>query len=168
MRRSALPNGLSYPQVTKLPYICSSCRRRARLPRLTPSSSVRTASSGLPFTERLRRKIWGTDNPPGLKDPYGGPSILERRKAEKEAQKRAEENTLGQDSSEVAHLYPDEKHPDQYVGHDDSIAPPVTILEDPLKDPSYVPAKTWDGLQHLGLTGHWTEVRSRPIDNFHP
>ena len=168
MRRSALSNNFLHPQTTRLPYICSSCRRRALQPRSTPSSLLRTASSKLPLTERLRQKIWGTDNPPGLKDPYGGPSFLERRRAAKEDEKQAEQNALSQVPSEGTKVYADNELPDQYVQRDDSIAPSVTVLEDPLKEPRYVSAQTWDGLQHLGSTGRWTEAPLRPIDNFQP
>jgi hypothetical protein len=41
------------------------------------STSARHANS-LSLTERLRRKRWGTDAPPGAADPYGGPGEVER------------------------------------------------------------------------------------------
>ena len=29
-----------------------------------------TASGNIPFTEKLRRRIWGSETPPGQEDPY--------------------------------------------------------------------------------------------------
>ncbi|KAI9715162.1 MAG: hypothetical protein M1812_006141 [Candelaria pacifica] len=57
------------------PSVCLTCRRRtlSTSPRATFSTSrtQRDSEDNKPsYTERLRRKIWGTDNPPGQKDPY--------------------------------------------------------------------------------------------------
>ncbi|KAK2808572.1 hypothetical protein FQN50_004604 [Emmonsiellopsis sp. PD_5] len=73
-------------------YVCQTCRRQClttttittRQPLLRPlnhhrrpySSSSNDDNSKLPLTERLRRKVWGTDNPPGVKDVYGSESQL--------------------------------------------------------------------------------------------
>lgn len=38
-------------------------------------------------TEKWRKKIWGTDKPPGAKDPYGGPSAAEMYAAERSGKK---------------------------------------------------------------------------------
>jgi hypothetical protein len=59
-------------------YVCSTCRRQF-LPRpyrivVHESRRFNSSDNELPFTERVRRKLWGTDKPPGLADPYGGRS----------------------------------------------------------------------------------------------
>ncbi|KAJ5952452.1 uncharacterized protein N7479_010865 [Penicillium vulpinum] len=58
-------------------FICSSCRIGAT-PRISPIGQVRRyASDSSPgILERTRRKIWGTDTPPGLADPYSGSQIM--------------------------------------------------------------------------------------------
>src|SRR5436190_15388265 len=65
-------------------FICSIRNTTSYVPALYPCptvspSTIRHNSSGsIPFTEKVRRKLWGTDNPPGLKDPYGGEGFLEK------------------------------------------------------------------------------------------
>ncbi|CRL26072.1 unnamed protein product [Penicillium camemberti] len=58
-------------------FICSSCRIQAT-PRISPLGQTRRyasdSSSGI--LERARRKIWGTDKPPGPADPYTGSQIM--------------------------------------------------------------------------------------------
>lgn len=105
-------------------FLCPACRSQAPF-----STSARrfTQPGSLSTTERLRRKIWGTDTPPGYKDAYGGPSIAE----EKEAARAAEE------------LAENEKKID---------GPEIQQKETraPILDASYEPAKTWDGLEEVG------------------
>ena len=74
------------------PYICRSCRHLAVRQRLTSQQSLRHASSEeLPFTEKVRRRIWGKENSPSLADPYDGEGFLERRRKERARQKEAQE-----------------------------------------------------------------------------
>ncbi|OQE44640.1 hypothetical protein PENCOP_c002G02966 [Penicillium coprophilum] len=57
-------------------FICSSCRIGAT-PRVSPLGQVRRYASDDPgVLERARRKLWGTDNPPGPADPYSGSQIM--------------------------------------------------------------------------------------------
>jgi hypothetical protein len=106
-------------------FLCSACLRRAPF-----STSIRCfAEPGkVPRTERLRRRIWGTDEPPGLEDPYGGPSIVEERQAAREMEKA---------SSKKEELAP----------RSQSKQLKATT---PILDASYEPAKTWDGLEEVG------------------
>ncbi|KAJ5497025.1 hypothetical protein N7463_009012 [Penicillium fimorum] len=46
-------------------------------PRISPLGQVRRYASEEPgVLERARRKLWGTDNPPGPADPYSGSQIM--------------------------------------------------------------------------------------------
>ncbi|CAG8903950.1 unnamed protein product [Penicillium egyptiacum] len=57
-------------------FVCSSCRIQAT-PRISPLGQVRRYASDSPgILERARRKIWGTDKPPGPADPYTGSQIM--------------------------------------------------------------------------------------------
>ncbi|CAI7617626.1 unnamed protein product [Penicillium palitans] len=58
-------------------FVCSSCRIQAT-PRISPLGQTRRyASDSSPgILERARRKIWGTDKPPGPADPYTGSQIM--------------------------------------------------------------------------------------------
>jgi len=73
---------------TSCPYLCSACKRQA--PTFS-TSSLRAADGKVAFTERVRQRIWGTDAPPGLEDPYGDKSVFDRTKQrakEEEAEDR--------------------------------------------------------------------------------
>ncbi len=75
--------------------VCLACRRRtlAASPRATFSTSrVQRESEDdkVPFTQRLRRKIWGTSEPVGQEDPYQRLSP-EETKAEQAASQAAEQ-----------------------------------------------------------------------------
>lgn len=77
----------------------------AYFPRSSIARQVRYNSSE-PITERVRRRLWGTDSPPGLKDPYGGQGVLERRWGGKKQPEEVEE-----------------------ADHDVDIAPPEDYIE---------------------------------------
>ncbi len=63
---------------TYTPYLCSSCRHQATS---FSTTALRSAEpKKIPFTEKIRQKIWGTDKPPGLADPYSNAGELERTK----------------------------------------------------------------------------------------
>ncbi|CCU81632.1 hypothetical protein BGHDH14_bgh03879 [Blumeria hordei DH14] len=49
-------------------HLCAICISQTKL---YSSSSRREVDTSLPFTEKLRRKIWGTNEPPGNLNPYG-------------------------------------------------------------------------------------------------
>lgn len=58
------------------PHFCPSCRHQS----LAFSTST---SRGAITTDSIRKKIWGTDNPPGLADPYGDESVFDQTKKTK-------------------------------------------------------------------------------------
>jgi protein kinase C substrate 80K-H len=173
---------------SKIPYVCGSCQHQTLRQHSPPTQWLRNASSGLPFTERLRRAIWGTDNPPGMEDPYGGPSFWERRqqaRAEKRGDSAAavplEERTTG---SALTSYKPGSPEPEETSStrsrHDEarrlkaalrqeSRPPGRSVSQDPEnEDFEYVPAETWDGLEEVGLSGHWSEADLKPEESFRP
>lgn len=62
-------------------HVCAACRTQ------TSTFSTRASSRAVLDTEKWRKKIWGTDKPPGAKDPYGGPSAAEMYAAERNGKK---------------------------------------------------------------------------------
>lgn len=173
-------------------YVCKNCRRRVQLLSQLIKSQQRPASNqNIPFTEKLRRRIWGTDNPPGLKDPYGGPSFLERRKLRAEEQKRSEEQRAeleaaeqaldkeiaaekeGKGAQEERGLKQDELERLAEEERPQHLARPSVIGLDDLQprivpQEEYQPAETWDGLRHIGHRGHWRDLPPRPQDEYLP
>ncbi|KAH6719135.1 ribosomal subunit 39S-domain-containing protein [Leptodontidium sp. MPI-SDFR-AT-0119] len=101
-------------------YLCTACKHRA-----SPfsTSSARDAKASL--TEKLRRKIWGTDSPPGLEDPYGGKSVFDQTKKREWEEQIEEQKAARKLQSQEAKV-------------------------NSLSKPKYTPATTWDGLETLG------------------
>jgi hypothetical protein len=71
-------------------FVCLQCRQRVSATghwphpsTITTYTAKRNASSD--FTEGLRKRIWGTSEPPGQEDPYGEKSALDRIKEAAEA-----------------------------------------------------------------------------------
>lgn len=122
-------------------FICPSCRTRLTSPSqrfaLSTSAGQRADSnSKVPFTEKIRRRIWGTDSPPGQEDPYGGLSALDR------TTKKARSAVKADDAVERC-------------------APDVLPNVD-----SYVPATTWDGLDQVGSLGEWENEQWNEDERF--
>ncbi|TVY16438.1 hypothetical protein LARI1_G005550 [Lachnellula arida] len=65
--------GLLRPYTTPTPYLCLICKHQA------PAFSTSSLRPSLDTTEKIRRKVWGTDEPPGLEDPYGGQSKFAKK-----------------------------------------------------------------------------------------
>ena len=135
-------------------YVCVQCRQRinSQSSRHTPILSSSTvcrrngssSSSKLPYTEKLRRKIWGTDTPPGQEDPYGGKSILERNRERKE--------------QDVGQAEVDDLQEGVQASEKTPVDAPIAQSIDSGVLADYVPATTWDGLDHIGgATGWWEE-----------
>jgi hypothetical protein len=138
-------------QLVSSPYICRSCRHVALRQRLTSRQSLRHASSEeISLTEKARRKIWATEKPPALADPYDGESFLARRRKERAREKEAQE--LKQLEEEQGPR-----------------ARPRAIAEDADNDyvpKQYVASETWDGLEHVGHKGHWRDIPPKLEDHF--
>ncbi|OJJ66688.1 hypothetical protein ASPBRDRAFT_137342 [Aspergillus brasiliensis CBS 101740] len=90
MRPSVRLLSLDVQGASRTLYVCSVCRNEARPRPIVARQFLRHASNTPDsLSERVRRKLWGTDNPPGLKDPYGE-SLLEKRFGKAKAQPEAE------------------------------------------------------------------------------
>merc|ERR1712093_393175 len=119
-------------------YLCSACKHHA-----SPfsTSALRAASNGkVPLTEKLRRKIWGTDNPPGLEDPYGDRSVFDQSKKKERRLEKEERDAARLEAQSAAEI-------ENYTGSS-----------------RYEPASTWDGLERVG----WTEDRWDPENLYTP
>lgn len=120
--RSALPSSS--------PFLCSTCGRPSPFSTSTPLSA--TEKDKLDLSERFRRRIWGTDNPPGAKNPYTGSHVDEV--SAKQRNSRASSRLL--EDAPASQQKPVEirvKHADQE-----------------LLDAEYEPASSWDGLDVMG------------------
>ncbi|EFW16951.1 hypothetical protein D8B26_003757 [Coccidioides posadasii str. Silveira] len=134
-------------------YVCSTCRRQF-IPRCTSQPIIHhqtrrhnsSDSNNVPFSEKVRRRIWGTENPPGLKDPYGGESFLEKRAREQREAKAPQP----------------ELEPEYVPEAETASVAEVSATE----AGEYVPATTWDGLEHVGSSGQWWEQSPTPADSF--
>jgi hypothetical protein len=71
--------GLLRLNTTPTPYLCSICRHQAPSFSTTSLRTARKNIGELPHTEKWRRRVWGTDEPPGLEDPYGNQSKFEKK-----------------------------------------------------------------------------------------
>ncbi|KAL4808476.1 ribosomal subunit 39S-domain-containing protein [Aspergillus unguis] len=133
-------------QGSRTRYVCSVCRQEARPRPLVARQFLRNASdSSTPMTERVRRKLWGTDNPPGLKDPYGGEGHFEKKFKKSQASGQ-EPETQKAAAEEV-------------------------VEEDPLDEAAsgdYEPATTWDGLERVGHLGKWSDLAPAESDAYEP
>lgn len=122
------------PTQTSRPYLCTSCKHRS-----APFSTSTLRAAKLPFTENLRRKIWGTDNPPGQADPYGRASAFDQTK------KRAKETERRGARQEAA---------------------AAGKGEEGMGEASYEPATTWDDLETVGGFEQWWRTNWDPYHKF--
>ncbi|KAG5301751.1 ribosomal subunit 39S superfamily domain-containing protein [Histoplasma ohiense] len=139
-------------------YVCSTCRRQC-LPQALrsvnqfqfrqyhPSNSSQSNDNGdLPVTEKLRRKIWGTDKPPGVKDPYGSESQLDHVDPPVELSQADPllESEMGEEDQGMRVATAEEKAHGEYKSAD-----------------------TWEGLRQVGAE-QWWENPPRAEDYFEP
>ncbi|OJJ42971.1 hypothetical protein ASPZODRAFT_75413 [Penicilliopsis zonata CBS 506.65] len=147
-------------QVSRLLYLCSTCRQQVSRParsvvtlaqpfgrRHASSDSSSSSSATTPLTEKVRRKIWGTDNPPGLKDPYGGDGAISRALGGSTNENNLAEST-GQQELET-------------VTGEDPLAAAASSS-------GYVPAMTWEGLPTIGHLGRWSDLPPSQADAYSP
>ena len=124
-------------------------QRRYRHDRGRPAD---TGENNLPLYEKFRRKIWGTDNPPGLSDPYGGEgrieqAIRQRRREREEKNSTAAINTEEEDEKRL------EQEKQEELEELNSGGEPLT---------------SWDGLDKIGHLGRWSDYPPTDADEVVP
>lgn len=129
------------PTQTSRPYLCASCKHRS-----TPFSTSTLRAAKVPFTENLRRKIWGTDNPPGQADPYGDASAFDQTKKRAKEIERREAKEARQKASQRA------------AGANEG--------EEGMEASPYEPATTWDELETVGGFEQWWKTKWDPYHKF--
>lgn len=142
-------------------YVCHQCRqiafasaRRAQAPLPVSYIQRRFASGDNSWTERVRRRIWGTDHPPGQDDPYG-PSTSRDQEKNRDATE-AEPHEATPDKPTPDEPTPDQPTPDKASG-----------IKSDKRD--YVESITWDGLDRIGGQDEsWEEAwdHNNPFEGF--
>ncbi|KUL87239.1 hypothetical protein ZTR_03332 [Talaromyces verruculosus] len=138
-------------------YVCSNCRYDASL---LPSStqhnhqSRRYASGNTPFTEKLRRRIWGTDNPPGLEDPYGGEGVIASEWAKRKAQYMGKHEQKEEGGEEQ--IPAEEERDHEYEDGEDLIPE------------EFNPATTAHDLPRMGHLSQWSDFPPTEGDIYQP
>lgn len=140
-------------RLSKTLYVCSNCRYDVSLSSAVSNhqhQARRHAGSGnTPFTEKVRRKIWGTDNPPGLEDPYGGEGVIAREWNKRKAQYTGEEKPKEDSSQQKTALS---------EGFEDEDPDPEAFPEEQLEEiKPFVPATTAHDLKRVGYLGKWQD-----------
>lgn len=145
---------VSVPGSPRPAFICIQCRAENQIPSRSainvriPSRCASSSPEKSPFTERLRRKIWGTDKPLGLADPYGESQLV----------KNLKERQIAAGENPEAELVDDEAQEAKVPQKQKAVARPGTQIAGETDD-SYVAAETWEGLDRIGgATGWWEEA----------
>lgn len=120
-------------------YLCLACKHQTT-PLSTSSLRAAPSSDKTPFTEKVRQRIWGTDQPPGLDDPYGDGSVFDKTKKGPRKQKaKAREQ--------------------------EPVVAPLKVEETATDETRHYPKKkqaiTWDDLEWVGGGPVW-----HPEENF--
>ena len=129
-------------------YTCLKCRLLSYRAAQKSNSSTkylpsRRHASGFINTEKWRKKIWGSENPPGQEDPYGPPGALDQRRREQGVE----------DPEQSA------KEVETSVGDLDDAEEDITP-----RGPHYKRATTWEGLERVGYR-NWGKEQ---FDEEHP
>jgi hypothetical protein len=130
-------------------FVCTRCRIRNLRPvvqstagfsayatrRYANISNKDKDGNEIPYTEKIRRKMWGTNFPPGQRDPYKHMTPEER---EAEAIEMEQERLEAEAKARGA----------------DALA-----VKEASNSTEYIPATTWEGLERIGgPTGWWEEA----------
>ena len=132
------------PQST---YVCLQCRLRASTvirstnPSISLTYAARRHASWLD-TDKLQKRIWGTETPPGKEDPYGKESAFDRQRREREQENEGER---GRESVPAEEL---EWVPEEEPEEEPELAPSEEE-EQPGVSHEHVPA-TAEGLERVG------------------
>ncbi|KAK8200109.1 hypothetical protein HDK77DRAFT_220327 [Phyllosticta capitalensis] len=137
------------PQVFS--HVCNTCRQST-----APFSTSSTRAAEEPKKpsqrlESLRRKLWGTDQPPGREDPYDPNSPMRQIDETETTPVRPGQPANAETAAEA-----NDAANTKTVG-------PKRINRAQSKD-GYQPARTWDGLEWVG-SPDWV-WKQKPIPNF--
>lgn len=148
-------------------HVCSNCRHNV-LPAYSLNHTARRhASSGqTPFTDRLRQRIWGSDKPPGLEDPYGGEGVISKalRKSRDKLDGEQEQVVQAQVVQEQE-LYRDQADEQAEAA---AAAAQVGRGKDSQYTGEFTPAATAEGLRVIGHQNKWTSVGPKKADKYSP
>ena len=123
-------------QATSRPnYTCLQCRLRAYRASHKTNPSFRhlptRRHASFMDTEKWRKRIWGTETPPGPKDPYkspyGSPSVLDQMREERQQDVQEEPRDVERRTEA-----------------------PEEGIEDNVNVEGYKPATTWERLPRIG------------------
>lgn len=154
-------------QFSKTLYICSSCRHNVPYTYSTQQHQYqqqRHASGETPLTERLRRRIWGTENPPGQKDPYGGEGAIFGSLKSRFGGQQQQQQPAGAvpTEDEAAAAAAAEEAAAKAGRRGSRLGVSKTLY------PDFVPATTVEGLKVLGHTYKWGELGPKEQDRYSP
>lgn len=166
MRRlSSIPRA-STP--SRQPTVCLFCQHRSAASRPTTTttaafSTTRTTlarsrpaapASQPDFLERTRRRIWGTDTPPGAADPYARTPAKTSSDSTtaSAAASELEEGDLDVDSAAKVRAYAEAEYKEAKAKEQQAV-------EDALMHQDYVPATSWEGLEMVGGEVEWDRGR---------
>lgn len=140
------------------PFTCTVCKSQST----AFSTSFPLREDKIPFTETIRKKIWGGEAP-GLKDPYGDSSVFDRTKKRTQTPEEADKDA-GELISEIVERQP------RHLRDDVKFSLPPKDFE---KSSSieYKPANTWDELEDVGGKEDWYDEnwnRKHPFNGFLP
>ena len=98
--------------------VCNACQLRAAP--FTTAARRAAAKEKKPYSEKIRQKIWGTENAPGREDPYAYDSPMRSIEETEQAVEPTEEETPAKPQAPVVDMS------------------------------GYQPATTWEGLEVIG------------------
>ena len=118
------------------------------------------------FLERTRRRIWGSDNPPGNEDPYTGESQLLIKEREKFAKVPKQDDivTIGaaeqlpKPGDEPMETEADVREYERQARREERELFQQSVDDAPLHK-KYVPKQTWDGMEMVGGEKEWDSGR---------
>ena len=138
---------------SRSPSLCRACQFRStslplsRHPSTFPVAALSTSSSAQyaimernpekskQFTDKLRKKIWGTEDVPGREDPYSPDSPM-----------RVPGQVVGKDEGKSKELGVEESSEEEQVEWEREME----------EERAFKPAQTWDGLERVG-SKQWAE-----------
>ena len=150
------------PERSPRRFVCLFCQHRSSFStRHTPLLDNRSTS---PFLERTRKRIWGTENPPGNKDVYYGESQLLRKEPQEQDRVSRDEEIVtigGEDDGGTGNQpynnaqaardvreYERQTRQEEWASFQQNV-------EEAQSHQGYKPKQTWDGMEMVGGEKEW-------------